>query len=235
MAATFHPVLELNAALSSFWLTGCGPVSGPSSLKHNTYRVPPCSVTDAKLATYPGRSSPSKVWNSPLSSTVSNLRPRRSSWNASAAANSTSIPRASAFSLAIASAVSATSTPRTDNPSVATCRAFSPVPQPTSSTAPANPPSDAKRTTAGCGRPISHGAGPAWYDASQGSPVIRSWLVGFRPPNGSSARVPDRSDNFVPFVQLILRHHCGTLNPQVLTIPQRISCVTCSSLVPPHV
>src|SRR6266480_261247 len=41
----------------------CGPVSGPSSLKHNTCRVPSCSVTDAGLATYPGRSSPSKVWN----------------------------------------------------------------------------------------------------------------------------------------------------------------------------
>src|SRR6266540_5238077 len=58
---------------------GCGPVSGPSSLKHNTYRVPSCSVTDARLATYPGRSSSSKVWNSPQSSTVSNLRPKRSS------------------------------------------------------------------------------------------------------------------------------------------------------------
>ena len=44
---------------------GCGPVSGPSSLKHNTYRVPSCSVTAARLATYPSRSSPSKVWNSP--------------------------------------------------------------------------------------------------------------------------------------------------------------------------
>src|SRR3989441_4118864 len=50
---------------------GCGPVSGPSSLKHNTYRVPSCSVTDARLATYRVRSSPSKVWNSPQSSTVS--------------------------------------------------------------------------------------------------------------------------------------------------------------------
>src|SRR5258707_15269837 len=55
---------------------GCGPVLGPSSLKHNTYRVPSCSVTDARLATYPGRSSPSKVWNSPQSSTVSTLRPK---------------------------------------------------------------------------------------------------------------------------------------------------------------
>src|SRR5215472_11615204 len=26
---------------------GCGPVSGPSSLKHSTYRVPSCSVTGA--------------------------------------------------------------------------------------------------------------------------------------------------------------------------------------------
>ena len=40
---------------------------------------------------------------------------------------------------------------------------------------PANPPADATRTIAGCGWPISQGAGPsAWYDASQGSPVIRS-------------------------------------------------------------
>jgi hypothetical protein len=103
MAATFHPLLGLNAALSSCWLMGCGPVSGPSSRKHNTYRVPSCSVTDARLATYPGRSSPSKVWNSPQSSTVANLRPKRSSWNASTAANSTSIPRSSAFARAIAS------------------------------------------------------------------------------------------------------------------------------------
>ncbi len=77
---------------SQLFLTdGCGPVSGPSSLKHNTYRVPPCSVTDARRAAYPGRSPPSKVWNSPQSSTVSKLRPKRSRWNASAAASSTSI------------------------------------------------------------------------------------------------------------------------------------------------
>ena len=77
-------------------------------------------VTDARLATYPGRSPPSKVWNSPQSSTVSNLRPKRSSWTASATANSTSIPRSPAFARAIAKAVSATSTPRTGNPSEAT-------------------------------------------------------------------------------------------------------------------
>ena len=94
MAAIFHPLLGLNAALSSSWRMGCGPVSGPSSLKHNTYRVPSCLVTDARLATYRVRSSSSsKVWNSPQSSTVSNLRPKRSRWNASATANSTSIPR----------------------------------------------------------------------------------------------------------------------------------------------
>jgi hypothetical protein len=28
MAATFHPVLALNAALSSSWLMGCGPSIG---------------------------------------------------------------------------------------------------------------------------------------------------------------------------------------------------------------
>ncbi len=44
----------------------------PSSLKQSTYRVPSCSVTDAR-------------------------RPNRSSQNASAAANSTSIPRSQAF------------------------------------------------------------------------------------------------------------------------------------------
>ena len=52
----------------------------------------------ARLATYPGRSSPSKVWNSPQSSTVLKLRPKRSRWNASAAANSSrSIPRSPPF------------------------------------------------------------------------------------------------------------------------------------------
>jgi hypothetical protein len=51
------------------------------------------------------------------SSTVSNLRPKRSSWNASAAANSADIPRSADFFRAIASAVSAASTPRTENPS----------------------------------------------------------------------------------------------------------------------
>src|SRR5215211_2558708 len=111
MAATFHPVPGLNAALSSSCLMGCGPGSGPSSRKHNTYRVPSCSVTDARLATYPGRSSPSKVWNSPQSSTVANLRPNRSSRNASATANSASIPRSAALARAVARAVSATSTP----------------------------------------------------------------------------------------------------------------------------
>src|ERR1051325_12208858 len=75
MATTFHP---LNAALNSSSLIGCGPVSGPSSLKQTTNTVPPGSVTDARLATYRVRSAASKVWNSPESSTVSNLRPKRS-------------------------------------------------------------------------------------------------------------------------------------------------------------
>src|SRR5262245_60633128 len=51
---------------------------------------------------------------------------------------------------------------------------------------------------------MSQGAGPWWYDASQGCPDIRSWLVGCRPPNRSSAEVPDRSDNFFLVLQLIL-------------------------------
>src|SRR5262245_946692 len=46
MAPTVHPLAGLNAAFSSCWLTGCGPVLSPSSLKHNTYRVPSCLVTD---------------------------------------------------------------------------------------------------------------------------------------------------------------------------------------------
>jgi hypothetical protein len=33
------PIAGLNAALSSSRLTGCGPVSGPSSLKHRTYKT----------------------------------------------------------------------------------------------------------------------------------------------------------------------------------------------------
>jgi len=44
---------------------------------------------------------------------------------------------------------------------------------------------------------MSQGAVPSWYDASQGTPDIRSWLVGLRPLNGSSEGVPDCSDNFV--------------------------------------
>ncbi len=78
------------------------------------------------------------------------------------------IRRSLTFCRAMASAVSATSMPRTGNPSAAMCSAFSPVPQPASSTAPENPPSEARRTIAGCGRPISHGAGPllSVYDAS---------------------------------------------------------------------
>jgi hypothetical protein len=66
---------------------------------------------------------------------------------------------------------------------------------------------------------MSQGAGPSWYDASQGNPVSRSWLVGCRPLNASSVRLPDRSGNFVPFLQLILPHCRGSGNPRVLTIP----------------
>ena len=174
MVMTLQPLRGLNAACNASRLTGCGPRSRPSSLKHSTSKVPSGAVTDARLATYRGRSSSSKVWNSPQSSTVSNARPKRCNLSASAARNSISIPRRSAFSRAIARAVSATSTPRTDKPSEAMRRAFSPVPQPASRTAPVNPPSLANRAMAGCARPISQGADPSWYDASQGTPDIRS-------------------------------------------------------------
>ena len=50
--------------------------------------------------------------------------------------------------------------------------------------APANPPSSARRTIAGCGPPVSQGAGPSSYDASHGRPACRSWLVAGRPPSG---------------------------------------------------
>ncbi len=131
------------------------------------------------------------------------------------------MPRSSALARAIASAVCATSTPRTVSPSEATCKAFSPVPQPTSSTAPANPPSAASRTTAGCGRPRSQGAGPSWYDASQGSPVSRSWLVGRRPLNGPSAR-SDRSDKLVSCLNLTGRAHWLTKATHVSALPWRL-------------
>src|SRR5580704_14948570 len=173
---------------------GCGPMLGASSLKHNTYAVPAGWVADARLATYLGRSSPSQVWNSPQSSTVSNVRPNRSSSNASATVNSAVRPRSSAFFRASAIAVSAMSAPRTGSPSEAASNACSPVPQPASSTLPANPPSDATRTKAACGLPMSHGAGlPSRYDASHDRPDIRSWLVGGRPPDGPSASATDRS------------------------------------------
>ena len=42
MVATLHPLLGLNAALSSSLMMGCGPVSGQSSLKHNTYSFRHC-------------------------------------------------------------------------------------------------------------------------------------------------------------------------------------------------
>ena len=70
----------------------------------------------------------------------------------------------------LARAVSATSTPRTGSPSEATCSAFSPLPQPASSTAPANLPAAARRTTrnsecmtppaVSCTLPTRHGCRP---------------------------------------------------------------------------
>jgi len=41
-----------------------------------TYRVPQCSVTDTRLAKYPGRSLPSKVWMV-VQQGIKNARPRR--------------------------------------------------------------------------------------------------------------------------------------------------------------
>ena len=65
---------RVNAARNSSCVTGWGPVSGPASLKQSRCTCPPRPVTDARLATYARRSSPSNVWSSPQSSTVSNTR-----------------------------------------------------------------------------------------------------------------------------------------------------------------
>ncbi len=45
---------------------------------------------------------------------------------------------------------------------------------------------------------MSHGAGPSWYDASHGAPALRSWLVGSRPPNGSSMPASFRATGLSP-------------------------------------
>jgi hypothetical protein len=50
MAATSQPPAGENADRSSSWLTGCGPVAGPSGRKHSTYSVAPGLVTEARLA-----------------------------------------------------------------------------------------------------------------------------------------------------------------------------------------
>ena len=81
-----------NAARSSSSLTGCGPGRGRRREAEHV-QVPPGRVTAARPATYSRRSSPSNVWNSPQSSTVSNARPSRSRCSASATANSAATPR----------------------------------------------------------------------------------------------------------------------------------------------
>src|SRR4029077_7743864 len=53
MATTFHPWPGSNAARSSSWRTGWGPVSGPSSLKHNTYKVPSCVKAEGGIGPVP--------------------------------------------------------------------------------------------------------------------------------------------------------------------------------------
>ena len=55
-------------------------------------------------------------------------------------------------------AVGATSMPVTSAPRLAASSAFSPVPQPASRRRPIRRPSSARRTKAGCGLPMSHGA-----------------------------------------------------------------------------
>ena len=64
-----------------------------------------------------------------------------------------------AFVTAKSMAFAERSTPRTSWPSEATRSACSPVPHPASSTLPTRSPALARRSKAGCGRPMSHGGG----------------------------------------------------------------------------
>jgi len=71
--------------------------------------------------------------------------------------------------------VSATSTPEPSSQR-GDVKSVPPVPQPASSTAPANPPSDAKRTTAGCGWPISKAQGRRGTTHPKAVPTaVRDW------------------------------------------------------------
>src|SRR6185369_5710867 len=86
---------------------------------------------------------------------------------ASATTNVTAIARSAALARAIEMARSDQSAPTTVRPREARNSAFSPVPQPASSTDPRNPPASKSRSTTGCGRPISHGGGSPTYAESQ--------------------------------------------------------------------
>ena len=76
-------------------------------------------------------------------------------------------PRASALARAAATAASTASTPTTSNPWAENASAFSPVPQPASSTGPRTCPSAASRSNAGCARPMSQGGVPLYASTNQ--------------------------------------------------------------------
>ena len=100
--------------------------------------------------------------------TVSKVRPRSPRLSASAASNRAVRPRSAALRRARSMARGEMSTPTASAPRAAASSACSPLPQPASSTRPPSRPLSARRTNAGCGRPMSHGArAPASYAESQ--------------------------------------------------------------------
>src|SRR5512132_18435 len=160
MASTRHPPAK--AALSSSRVTRRGPRRpGWRSLKHSRYRRPPSRVAAA-------RSSSSRTWNRPESSTVSNRSSRAARSRAFQTRKRAASPRSAALAWAAAMAAAATSTPVASSPSLAASRACSPLPQPASSTRPRTCPASARARNAGWGRPMSQGGVPA-YRASKSS------------------------------------------------------------------
>src|SRR5215467_4615749 len=100
--------------------------------------------------------------------TVSKVRPSSPRLSALATSNRTVSPRSPALRRARSMARGETSTPTASAPRAAASSACSPLPQPASSTRPDSRPPSARRTNAGCGRPMSHGGRePASYAESQ--------------------------------------------------------------------
>ena len=145
--------------------------------------------------------------------------PQRCNWNASAAANSTSIPRSSAFSRAIASAVSATSTPRTEIPARrregVLAGAAARIEH-----RPANPPSAATRRLPAAAR--RYPKAQARRGTTHPRAARHPFVTGRVPTTDIVSGVPDRCDNS--------SRSCADLatsswhaNPQVLTIPPTLA------------